>query len=673
LFQIVEKCVIEKQGRVFFAIGHNIAHSDYLGNLTPIKSILHQTWISQLADNGGNFTRIELGENYLPDWDKYYDYTNQMSGMWEFDRIIETCESKEIYFILFRHHTELKQFWHKNPYNGLVASRYDYFVDRYAIMYQLKALRYILSRWGYSVNLSMYGYSEVDNWLFDMMKDRGITNKTESQYVTNGEWHQAYPIFSTWLNIMKTSMKGNQNSAYFTVNTSFPSNAGQGQIKGTLLANYDKLFMNTHGINEKHYMVLNHVIQLNDVNGPHKYGLDKERNIKGRFAIVVNFAHHWPDKPYIFEEMGYQEDFDLAPYCCTGVDFKKDLWATSFMGGFGTGMSWWWDRTIHLNEYYKEYNFVKAFFTANNVNLYNLYPDTWKDYTISFNSNIKNSVRHNYFLSSLNKEISFGYVDAANIYWRNLQQSNPCIQELVTTNKLQSPCVCEDGILVGDNWNYQTNSINTNFYNPNYTDSYTPGMSDNSGIHASFVVKNLKSTTVWFDRKWYEVTFYDYNPNSGMYVAKQQVLHTNVFGSLDITPPLLTNHKPGYPYKIIYLGAGTNAPSNMPIVNEQYQEIEPVYLTDIAEEGVLSSSEQKTDGLFFTIYPNPASDFVNVQCTKKINLVKVYNSFGSEVIHKFTEPQLEVELNVSELSSGLYIVLLQLEDETWHYSRLIKK
>lgn len=69
-----------------------------------------------------------------------------------------------------------------------------------------------------------------------------------------------------------------------------------------------------------------------------------------------------------------------------------------------------------------------------------------------------------------------------------------------------------------------------------------------------------------------------------------------------------------------------------------------------------------------TLYPNPATDVINIQAQADIDSVKVYNSLGQQVLTANTET-----INVSNLPGGIYIVEVQFADKTVTTQKIIKK
>lgn len=68
------------------------------------------------------------------------------------------------------------------------------------------------------------------------------------------------------------------------------------------------------------------------------------------------------------------------------------------------------------------------------------------------------------------------------------------------------------------------------------------------------------------------------------------------------------------------------------------------------------------------IYPNPASDFVNIESKEDINSVEIYAMTGQQVMTGASS-----ELNVSHLNKGIYLIKIYLKNGKTETHKLIKK
>ncbi len=499
-----------------FLAGHNIAHSAYY-QLTPSKANLHKTWLTELAENKGNFFRLELGaQNGLPDWQDYKNYTPKMPQMWEFDHLVEHAQLLNLYFILFRHHTEVMEGeswdvskWDNNPYKtGFdLKTREEYFTREDVLKWQKNNLRYIFSRWGYSTSFAFYEYQEVDNWYQDLQKETGYNDK------------KAITVLKDWYVKHKNYIK-------------------------TELGYDDKLFINTYAGTPEWEFDKNSdgMFANSDAIGFHKYGQNKDINYSERYDKAVDLFDAW-NKPLLVEEMGVNasptNNF-LPVYKCSSVEFHNSIWATSFMGGAGTGLNWWWDRGIHDFEYYKDYNALVDFFGDEKLASEKYSPQKWHS-KISINR----ALIENYALTNSDETRVIGWVHNASHYWRNLD--SPCFEELLKEGEFKVPYQLKDGHILGgdkEKTDYSQKS-----------DAYTKKDGVQNISNETFEIKGLKTSRLFGKNQWYKVVFYSTINNVKVI---EQIHKTNMWGKL----------KPAYPeqqdkdfaYKITYLGEGNKVP-----------------------------------------------------------------------------------------------------------------
>lgn len=77
-------------------------------------------------------------------------------------------------------------------------------------------------------------------------------------------------------------------------------------------------------------------------------------------------------------------------------------------------------------------------------------------------------------------------------------------------------------------------------------------------------------------------------------------------------------------------------------------------VTNLFNNNTLTSQNFNQNNLEVTLYPNPANDVLNVEMTNEVQLVEIYNIQGQKVV---TSNQKQI--NVSDLSSGMYMVKVQ--------------
>lgn len=601
-------------GEMFFARGHNIAHPSS-GNLSPLLSLRHQGWIKDLAEGGGNFFRLELGgQGPLPDWDQYNNYSTKMDEMCAFDDIIDLADSLNLYFILFRHHVEIwegeswqTRKWDTNPYKlGFeLTDRKEYFTNSNVIKWQKNALRYIFSRWGYATSFSIYQYQEVDNWIKDM--------RDASEEITNDI---ALEIFRDWFIDQKDYIRHTLNEKEIMLSCAF-----------AVTPDYEYKHPGTG------------ILAQCDIIGVHKYGNDKSINISARYNRAYDFWDNW-EKPFMIDEIGLQnnEYGELLPiYCCTGIDFHNAIWATSMMGGIGTGMHWWWDKGIHDFGYYNEYKLIERFFAGEDLKDMKVSIQRWKDAVLWNYALIENVAMVNE-----EKTRALGWVHNATFFWRNLYSSNDGIKELVDNGFLDPPCVLENNSIPG------IQNTGNAFNLDRYEDAYTPFGGIQPIYNAScssqnpifrltgFKTNPLQAFNPLAKKHWYKVAFFsthDFECDSSI---ETQIIHTDIFGQLNPHVPNLVIKNPDYAYKVEYLGESISAPEQAQS-NCNYNEID------------------------ISIYPNPNQGTCTISTDEIIKQYLIYDINGRPLFQSSANSD-KVVLSQPDLISGVYILLIYTEN-----------
>ena len=118
--------------------------------------------------------------------------------------------------------------------------------------------------------------------------------------------------------------------------------------------------------------------------------------------------------------------------------------------------------------------------------------------------------------------------------------------------------------------------------------------------------------------------------------------------------------KPGYALgDIIPNTAAIFFDFNAPVITNRFE-------TEFVEE-TLSVSEFDING--FNMYPNPAHDILNIKLNNITNAnVSIYDIQGKLVLNRSVLQEQNVQLNVSDLQSGLYFVKLNIGSQ-----ELVKK
>lgn len=612
----------------FKGIGMNISHSTYEDDWTPTELARHKTWIQSFANNGGNFTRLELGaQNALPDWIEYNNYTPRMKHMQMFDELIDLVEEKDIYFILFRHHAEVLKdgpewdhvSWADNPYKKAfnLTQRMDFFTHPTVRIWQKKCLRYIMARWGYSSNMSVYEYSELDNFIpINEGRDTIFDKPSKSGEQTS---------IRNWLAEMAFTSKWYNQNLLFTITFT------QGKSPSRLKELYELPKKTSYDFNT-----------IVDVVGYHQYHDElKYTNIE-RLEQTYKLWEEFK-KPVICEEIGFGDDPTSLIYCCQGTEFRNNIWATFMMGSMGSGMHWWWDRGVFLNEHEKSFKYLSNFLASETLENYSYKRYAWVD---SKSKELKKTRIENFYLASENKERALGWVHNATYRWRNFVGTSTCMQQIITNNPNYT-CVCEDGHLLAPG---------SFIYNePEYIDHYGNNVSD--VINETFTIFGLKQslTPVW--KHWYQIDFYHtqlVDPNF-MY-SYTLTLHTN--GAGELKPPVtLKTPTPDYAYKVTYLGYYKNNP-NARLAPDSTE------LEQNVDVSAYSADE-------INVHPNPFTNQIEINAPVAITNVFVYDITGN-LLYSANPNQTTYTLLTETFAEGAYLLVVK-ANEKYYYKRIIKQ
>ena len=70
----------------------------------------------------------------------------------------------------------------------------------------------------------------------------------------------------------------------------------------------------------------------------------------------------------------------------------------------------------------------------------------------------------------------------------------------------------------------------------------------------------------------------------------------------------------------------------------------------------------------FAIFPNPVKDILNIQLDGKLKSVEIYNIHGQKLI-----TATQKQINISSLSSGIYLVRVEDDKNNTTTKKIIKK
>lgn len=525
-------------GSTFKGIGMNITHSSYDSHWSEEELKQHKIWLESFAASGGNFVRLEMGaQNALPDWLSYNDYTPRMKHMAYFDEVVDVCEEKELYFILFRHHEELYEdgpntwnglSWADNPYKKAfqLDKRIAYFTHPEALVWQKHCLRYIMARWGYSAHFTLYQYSELDNFI-PLKEER-------EKFFSQASFRQQQQSMVQWLKEMAQTVKAENEHVLF--NVTFTGNKNHDRLK--------ELFRLPKGRGIDLH-------EICDVTGYHQYNDEKkETNYRDRYSMA---ERSWKNfrKPVVCEEIGFFHPASLMLYCCPIPEFKNNVWATFFMGNMSCGMHWWWDRGVFLQQHEKYFSYLSAFLSSEKMEDYRYSPGKWKDNAYD------KMLLETFYLVADDKTRALGWVHNASYRWRNLYNTHSCVKNVVDSNPAHT-CTCEDGYVMHGNHSASP-LYDKNFDYHKYKDFYGDDVQEIE--NKTFTVSGLKKRfALSAGKHWYRIDFYFTQDvaKEAMY-SHSLVLPANNKGEIKPSITLKKNNQ-DMAYKVQYLATQGKKP-----------------------------------------------------------------------------------------------------------------
>lgn len=316
-------------GEPFFPIGLNMGWADHSKNVMAQYS----KWIDDFKANGGNFIRVWMCPwGFGIEWEEgVMKYGNRQDRAALLDMLFEKAAEAGVYIMLcFTPHGELSARvnpeWDRSPYSvkngGFLTSPEKFFTDARAREAHKNKIRYILARWGYSVNLAAWElFNEVD--LTDNFDINAVT-RWHSEMLSVIEKHDPYGHLKT---------------------TSFSNPEAGGPV--WKLANID--FTQTHIYNVKSSEVIYNVSR-------EKTEIYQKPHLVGEYGI---------DSSDAFIARGDDRE---------GENIHQIIWSGGLSLSMGTPMSWWWDSYIPANNLYERYapfaefvkgiNFGRGNFTA---------------------------------------------------------------------------------------------------------------------------------------------------------------------------------------------------------------------------------------------------------------------------------------------------------------------
>jgi hypothetical protein len=520
----------------------------------------------------------------------------------------------------------------------------EFLTNPTARIYCKRRLRHILSRWGHATSFSIYElFSEADALFGKYLGDHIF-------HFATADGLQARITYLGWFLDMKNYIRdelGYRDQLLASSNATMPEYSANGALAHDIFDHTDLTFI-------------------------HKYGWSKDVNYNGR-APKVKRLRKFKGKPVVLEEIGLSSH--VSQYCCTGIPFHDDIWATSMMGSFGTGMHWWWDKGIHDFGYYTDYKPLVQFFDGESLNAAQWVPHKWHD-----DLSVRRAKVENYCMVSKDKERVLGWLHNATSYWRNLYNVNQCIDDLVTLQYTPDSCLMEDGTYVG-----VIETEKNDFDGVDHEDAFTLNggrFPVGDGTVADFLNKfsipgvkynPLQATLPWpvVRKHWYQIVWYDVSGPNLVQTSLSEVNHS-IFNPLALPPqvelrfhvPYMGALNPDYAYKVEYLGFHLLDPTK-----SLTQEADSVVKPQI-DSGQLPIEQ---DFKRLTVQPNPnTGQFEIIINVDEPYTLQIVDGSGQIIYSQVDLTTSRLEIDLKEAQSGLYLINCSTESARFSAKFIIK-
>ncbi|MCF8371437.1 MAG: T9SS type A sorting domain-containing protein [Bacteroidales bacterium] len=523
-------------GTSFFGIGENMGFAsqfDFLGdnvsNSTKIaKYKAHRKLLPELSQNGGNYVRsFQLIMDYAFDFASAEQYFEGQKRCFETENFIEEAERAGIYLQFniqddtgFSKEWPFK--WHDNPYYSIVDNPQDttysfFHTERVKTLWERK-FRYIIARWGYSKNIACWElWNEPRNCKYWQTQSPGAV-LTDS-------------VIATWL-----IGRANYAVDLFKLDT---INYGQH-------ANFHPIMGSNNGDPFAEFMSVDsksaiHLLSM------HTYTSDR----LGNFYYWVKLQQYEDPgtispgrikKPTNWGEIN-SGNADMNR--CTDIEFHKKIWSTSMVGGFSTGMSWFYHHD-HAYNRIAGYADIASFFKNEDMQEYGAffpgrYP--YKNLNAPEDREWEKMEKEGYDYPYMNsvymvnnfKNRGMGWTSNPTHYWYNFQDSPNIVY-----------CVDSIATLHGDRFVLPTDDDATNvaIYN---------------GFSSTIEINGLNPDN-WYKVEWYRTLKLKYIASSA-YKANnegQLFVETPQTGAGDIDPN--DPYYPDYAFKFFEDLCGNDFP-----------------------------------------------------------------------------------------------------------------
>ncbi|HNW97938.1 MAG TPA: T9SS type A sorting domain-containing protein [Bacteroidales bacterium] len=717
-------------GTPFFGIGENLADIMHANTSTSFYNTSESHWYEFLKrdyDNysaafdemysaGANYTRIlMLKSNFAVEWqnlgvyDKYDTYNrscspcdndqspgphpdpnpyitdmshgNRQYNLWALDNLIDKAHNEGIYIEL---QTDpgppmvvyQDWMWGDNAYayytydknNNFRTDIIKYFSDNTLRYYWKRRYKYIMSRYGYSVNIAaLETFGEVDQILG--YNNNSITQSSGDCCGNIQTWTEI-PTLKTWITDWHNDILGYiKNTVMYNANkhltmAGFTDNATYIHDNITSLGeqqNYYQLFSNSF-------------IDIVDI---HHYVNSKDM-FSNSFNLSTGFVHspsittglNIIDKPFHFGEFTTFGNIDLGGtynyFNNYDVSFHNELWATTFMGNYTTGLTWGWN-TVHwwpdsnplTLKYTKPNETVETISLNNGLGQTNIVPHP-EGFNISFTNK---KIYHNFKpLSNYiqNTGINFS-LDYTPKYFYDESQNIECYY-LVSPDKTTAY-----------GW---VHNLNHYWYNNYYyyfvndgNDSHYLNLSGGDLPSANLTVELPGFTMSPLGNPYcYYVSFFPTRMGTSSNLPDNGYLSCDHIPTIDMGP-LVSGYfgndttNADFAFKISKVACDIR--NNNAISNNVYNINNTFFTKNII-------NESSNNSFIVNIFPNPTNGIASISPSDKSKIfsIEVTNVLG-QIIYSVNDLNDKIQIDLTNQSKGVYLVKIIIDSKIEKIEKLI--
>jgi hypothetical protein len=652
------------------------------GPIQPGDIITYRNRINNLADNGGNFIRVPMQvENFEIEWGELGVYGSNRTGGNNFDRqyrakeldnVFNTCEARDVYIQLL---TELDQkfqhpnfihyvcglpnVWPASPYSSIpgVSGYLDYFTNQNVFNQYLKRLRYINARFGYSPNLGIWETcNEINN----------IGHGYSNSYMNSLSTRQA---IHTWAINMDN-----------TVKSFYPKHL-------TTISMADNQYMEPNNL-ENPTRLTNY-----DIRSPHHYGHDK--NVpKVRWeksGIQIGGLLGTERKPALWGELGITDGVEVDD--CSDVEFHKALWLTSMSGCAGAGL---YRYAYELDPYRVHFKPIKAFFTN-----FPFFTNTFSQKHDKFpEASTANNVEAFYNVNESGTR-AYAWIHNRDFYWANDPQFVPvpdfCPKDWKSQTQGVAPVYMEEiklgGFNIGqqykvDRWScygeggFETSAtITANLFQKitfmHIFGNERPPFAD-PAVAPDFAFKIYPKDDANFKTIGNSYT----NNHSGTVILPND---SSVVSNVPVQIDLHNNQTIKYHYWDFGNGVTTTETKTV-VVYDKPGTYHALYSTLNSKGDTVTYKQtffvknpnkfkngRVADKVNVVVYPNPGKGSYTLRTEKEDTYaVEIFNMYGA-LVNSTQFTGTEQQINIENLSHGVYMFYIKRKDGVGQYIKVIKQ